>query len=210
MSEPVGGSGPDVISYTIAFPDLSWGSWTPGHGIDAVAAELAPRLADGAVAEALVRRSVTAINAESLRKETSLRQAIWVPDHATGEVLAVMDLGIRRFADGDATPDAHLARDAKRDFGRRARVMQYAARRARLPAGEATIEQFVLRLRGEPEVQAYLVFLLFPQGAREAVSLVFNTVHLNLLTALAEQARIIAESLTVTLGEIPGGRPKAR
>ncbi len=208
MTDAVTGTGPHVVSYGYAFP-AGWGSWTPGHGVDAVAAELATTLADTDDGRALVRRSVPAVNADALRKGASMRLAVWVPDRTTGEVVAIMDLGIRGFP-GDATPEAHLARDVGRDLGRRARLMEYAARRATLPAGEATIEQYVLRLRGERQVQGYLMFQVFPPGAGEAVQLVFNTVHLTLLNAVAEQARVIADSLTVTLGEIPGGRRTVR
>ena len=197
-----------MVGSTMSFPE-GWGSWAPGSGIDLAATELARTLADTDEARAVVRRSVAAVNADSLRKGMSTRLAVWVPDRASGEVMAIMDMGLRGFP-GDASPEAHLARNVKRDLGRRTKLMEYAARRATLPVGETTIEQFVLRLGGERQVQGYLLFLLFPHGAQEAVSLMFNTVHLNLLNAIAEQARMIAESLTVSLGEIPDGRPKAR
>lgn len=203
MTDAVTGAGPNLVDYRMRLPDDSWGSWNPGSGADAVAAGLALRLADGPAAQAVVRRSVITINANALTKGNAVvTEAIWVPDRTTGEVMATMELKVRSFRDGLATPEAYLARDVKKDAGRRARILEYAARTSEVPAGALTIEQFLLRLRRERLVQGYLFLLIFPPDIQEAVWLTFNTPHLALLTTIAEQARIIADSVTVTLGKI--------
>lgn len=211
MTDAVTGAGPHVVHYDVRFPNASWEGWVVGAQLGGIPAEFADRLADGAEAQALVHRSVVKINAEALAKKGVIgARAIWVPDRSTGEVMAIMSVSFQGFPDGAATPEAYLGRNVKRDMGRRTKILEYASRVVEVPAGPATIEQFVLRLGGEKQVQGYLFFVIFPSGAREAVHLSFNTVHLSLLTPIAEQARVFADSLTVTLGEIPGGRRKPR
>jgi len=201
-----------IVEYQLNFPDETWASWTPGQGIEPVAADLAQRLADGPDAQALVRRSVAALNADAVRKgSVIIDEAVWVPDRSAGEVMTIMDVTAKVFPAGsEVSPQAYLARNLKKDFGRGTKILDYAAQTTEVPAGPAAVEQVVLRLRRERTVQGYLFFLVFPDGADEALSLSFNTVHLNLLTEISAQARIIAESLTLTLGDIPGGRPTNR
>jgi len=185
------------------FPDETWASWTPGNGIEPVAADLAQRLADGPDAQALVRRSIAALNADALRKgDMIIREAVWVPDRSTGEVMAVMDVTVLGFPPGaEVSAEAFATRNVKKELGRAAKLLDYAVDITDVPAGLAVVETMVLRMRGEHTVQAYLFFLVFPEDVREAFSLTFNTVHLNLLTEISAQARIIAESVVLTLGE---------
>lgn len=198
-----------LVGFTFSNPD-GWMGWEPGRGISSVAREIAAHLADAGAARDLTARSVELVNADSLAKKGIVaHNAVWVPDRTTGEVAAILDLVVMPAPGGDAAPERRLARNLRRSFGWTTRILEYAAELSRVPAGRLTIEQVLLRRFGERQVQAYLFLNVFPPGAVEAASLVFNTVHLDLVTEVARQGRMIADSLELELGEIPGGRRKA-
>lgn len=189
---------------------VQWMSWAPGSGAGALASQLAEQLADGSSARALTARSVEAVNADSMRKKGIVaHNAVWVPNRSTGEVAAILDLLVVDASGGASAPERHLSRNLRRSFGWATRIVDYAARTSQVPAGRMTIEQMLLRRFGERQVQAYLFLNVYPPGGSEAASLVFNTVHLDLVTEIARQGRMIAESLQLTLGHIPGGRRRA-
>lgn len=195
-----------LVEFEVTSPER-WMGWTAGSGIGSLAREIAAHLADEGAAQSLTARSVEAINAESLRKVGIVaHNAIWVPDPSTGEVAAILDVTVMPAQGAATAPERHLARSLRRAFGWTTRIVEYAAQTSQVPAGRMTIEQVLLRRFGERQVQGYLFLNVFPPGAQEAASLVFNTVHLDLVTELARQARMIAESLQLTLGDIPGGR----
>jgi len=54
--------------FSFGFPADDWAAWPVGEGIGAVAGDLAIRYADGPDAQAVVRRSVIAVNADALAK----------------------------------------------------------------------------------------------------------------------------------------------
>ena len=194
-----------VTGFHVDFPDEKWASWKPGNGISVVAAELASACADGVAAQALVRRSVTALNAEAIQKgAVVVHEAIWVPDRSTGEVMAVMDVGIRGFPQrGEVSANVYSNRNVKKEIGRAGKVLDHAVHVSEVSAGPMAVESMVVRLRGERTIQGYLYFLVFPEGLRQAFVLQFNTVHLNLMNEIAAQGRIIAESVTLTVGDAP-------
>lgn len=198
---------PHVLNIVADMPDGQWGGWVPDRRIGSAAVDLAGGLSEGAEARAAVRRSVELVNADSLRKgAVVLSNVIWVPDRRRGEVAAIGDVTLIKTPGGEEAPARYLARNLRKDFGWTTRLVEYAADTSQVPGGPMTIEQVLLRRFGERQVQAYLFLNVFPPGAEEAVSLVFNTVHLELVTEVARQGRMIAESLQIELGEIPGGR----
>ncbi|ADG74321.1 hypothetical protein Cfla_1423 [Cellulomonas flavigena DSM 20109] len=195
-----------LVGFTFVNPE-GWMGWEPGSGIRAVAREIASHLADVGSARDVTARSVELVNADSLGKNGIVaHNAVWVPDRRTGEVAAILDMVVISAPGGETAPEQRLARNLRRSFGWTTRIVEYAADTAHVPAGRMTIEQVLLRRFGERQVQAYLFLNVFPPGAVEAASLVFNTVHLDLVTEVARQGRMIAESLVLELGEIPGGR----
>ena len=201
---------PHVLNIVAEMPDSHWGGWVPDRRIGSAAADLAVGLSEGPQARAAVRRSVEVINADSLHKGSIvLSNVIWVPDRQRGEVAAIGDVTLIETSGGAEAPARYLARNLRKDFGWTTRLVEYAADTSEVPGGPMTIEQVLLRRFGERRVQAYLFLNVFPPGAEEAVSLVFNTVHLDLVTDIARQGRLMAESLQIELGEIPGGRRKA-
>lgn len=205
-------SGPQehLVQVDLRLPDDTWAGWLPGGGIGPAAAQLAHQTAASEEARATTRRAIELVNADTLRKGgIVVSNAVWVPDSATGEVAAILDVTLLDAPGGESAPERHLARNLRKDFGWTTRIVDYAASTGQVPAGRMTIEQVLLRRFGERKVQAYLFLNVYPPGACEAASLVFNTVHLDLVTELAGQARIIAETLELTLGDIPGGRRKA-
>ncbi|UZN04782.1 hypothetical protein [Cellulomonas sp. S1-8] len=191
-----------------SYPDC-WAGWTPGWSFARFAREIAGELAEPGPASEVTARAVGLVNADSLRKRGIVAQnAVWVPDRSTGEVAAILDVTIIVAPGGESAPERHLARNLRKDFGWTTRIVDYAAQTSEVPAGRLTIEQVLLRRFGERQVQGFLFLNVFPPGAAEAASLVFNTVHLDLVTEVARQGRMIAESLELTLGDIPGGRRK--
>ena len=203
------GAGTRLVGHVYRYPDEQWAGWDPGHGIAPVARELAVSLADPGEARALTARSVELINADSLRKKGIIvHNTIWVPDRTTGEVAAIVDFTVIEALGGSEAPERYLARNLRKDFGWRTRILEYAADTTEVSAGRLTIEQVLLRRSGDRQVQSYLFLNVFPPGAVEAASLVFNTVHLDLVTEVARQGRILVESLELDLGDIPGGRRK--
>ncbi|MCC2315314.1 hypothetical protein [Cellulomonas xiejunii] len=191
-------------------PGAGWAGWTPGASIRTVAERLGEDLAIGDEARRAVRASIESINSDSRRKgDFILQNAVWVPDPSTGAVAAVLDATVRSTPGGSSAPARYLARNIRRDFGWTTRIVEYVASESRVPAGRMTAEHTIVRPFGERQVQGYLFLRVFPPGAGEAFSLLLNTVHLDLLTELARQGRMMAESLQLTLGHIPGGRPPA-
>ena len=78
----------------------NWATWTVGGDVEAVADDLAVRYADGPDAQAVVRRSVIALNADALAKKGIIaRQAIWIPDRSTGEGIAMLDMFLALLTD---------------------------------------------------------------------------------------------------------------
>jgi hypothetical protein len=188
------------------FPADDWARWPVGEGVEPVADDLAVRYADGPDAQEVVRRSVIAVNADALTKDGIIvRQAIWIPDRSTGEGMAVLDAflwDIPKRADRSA--EAFLARrNLKTDMGRGSKIFDYDTRIADVPAGHSATEIYTIRFRHEKIIQAYLRFSIFPEGARDAFCLQISTVHLDLMKGLAEQLRIIAESVELTLWDAP-------
>ncbi len=182
------------------FPDEQWAGWTPGRGVSRVAREIAEQVADGTVARAHVESAIERINADSLRKGGMVGQnAVWVPDRATGEVVAIMDFTKVDTPGGVHAPEQYLARNLRKDFGWTTRVVEYTADVGEVQAGRLTVEQVLLRGWRDRTVQSYLFVNVYPPGSRNAASFVFNTVHLDLVPEVARQAWMIAESLVLTL-----------
>lgn len=194
-----------VLGWTHAYPDDEhWGGWNPGSEAHRVAAEIADRIAHTAPARALLTTSVAAVNEAAVRKQGAVgTAAVWVPDPGTGEVRGVLMEMLHAFKDlEEAKPEAFVARNWRRDYGRwRVKITERAAEIVGCPAGRCVIETIVGRLRGERTVQAYSSFFVFPaDGTPEAVQLAFNTVHLDQLVELTTLGRSIANSLEITTG----------
>ncbi|ADG75874.1 hypothetical protein Cfla_2991 [Cellulomonas flavigena DSM 20109] len=187
------------------YPDEEhWVSWDPGDRIDAVAAELARRVATTPTGAAHLHRSIVAVNRSALTKGNTVGQsALWIPDPGTGEVRGVVEVSVSAFTHPrQATPEAFVARNWRRDYGGwRVRITERAAEVFECQAGRGVVETIVGRLRGERTVQAYSSFFVFPHdGTPEAVQLAFNTVHLDQLVELTTLGRSITDSLEITTG----------
>jgi hypothetical protein len=192
--------------FNFGFPADDWARWPVGAGIEAVADDLALRCADGPDAQAVVRRSVIALNADALTKtSTALWMAIWVPDRSTGEGMAVLDTFLWGFPKGaDPSAEAFVARrNLKKDMGRGSKVFDYDVGFTDVPAGRAVTEVYTIRMRHEKIIQGYILFSIFPPGSANAFCLQISTVHLDQIKELAGQMRIIAQSVELTLWDAP-------
>jgi len=192
--------------------DVSWGyrvddwaTWNVGKDVESEADDLAVRYADGPDAQAVVRRSVIAVNADALPKKGILRQAIWIPDRSTGEGMAMLDAFLWGFPKG-ADPSAEafvVRRNLKKDMGRGSKIFDYDVGFTDVPAGPSVTEAYTIRMRHETVIQGYLLFSIFPETATAAFCLQFSTVHLDLMKKMSEEARIIAESVEISLWDDP-------
>ena len=195
-----------IDRFAFRFPVDDWARWPVGEGIEPVADDLAVRYADGSGAQEVVRRSVIAVNADALTKNgIALHQGIWIPDRSTGEGMAMLESflwGLPKRADLSA--EEFLARrNLRTDMGRGSKVFDYDTRIIDVPAGHSATETYTIRFRHEKIIQAYLRFSIFPEGTHDAFCLQITTVHLDLMKGLAEQLRIIAESVELTLWDAP-------
>lgn len=203
----VTGRGPRLVGYEYGLPDEYWAGWSPQHHADDLAETISHRLSDGPAAQGVVRSSVLRLNSDALSKGSLVvRQGVWVPDRSTGRVVAVLDTMLVAARRGALTPERHLSRSLRREFGWTTQILEQWADVTDVPAGRTTVRSVVLRRRGDPTVQYYLFLDVFPPTAVEGFSFVLNTVHLDLAEAIARQGRVMANSLKLTLGDIAGER----
>jgi hypothetical protein len=195
-----------IDTFKLGFPDFDWPTWTVGEDVELVVDELATAHADGPAAVAVVRRSVLALNADALAKRApGAQMALWVPDRSTGEGVAVMDTLTWGFQPGAViSAEAFVARrNVKKDMGRGSKVFDYDVGITDVPAGEAVVEAYTIRLRHEATIQGHILFTIFPPRSTNAFCLQFNTVQLGVMKELGSLARIIAESVVITLWDAP-------
>ena len=188
------------------FPADDWATWEVGKDVESVADDLAAKYADGPAAQAVVRRSVIAVNADALAKKGIIvRQAIWIPDRSTGEGMAMLDMLLWGFPKGaDPSAEAFVARrNLKKDMGRGSKIFDYHTSFTDVPAGRSVTEVYTIRLRHEAIIQGYILFSIFPEGSANSFCLQVSTVHLDLIKKLCEQTRIIAESVVIALWDAP-------
>lgn len=200
-----GGTSLQVQGWNHRYPDDEhWAGWNPGSGIDRLAREFADQIATTPTARDQVRRGVEAVNDAALAKGGVVGTAsIWVPDRTTGEVRGVVMEMLHGFKrPEDATPEAFIARNWRKDYGGwRVRISERSAELFECDAGRGVLETIVGRRRGERTVQAYSSFFVFPHdGTPEAVQLAFNTIHLDQLVELTVLGRQITNSLDITTG----------
>ena len=202
---------PGIISaYTMGFPP-GWFGWEVGQGEDRANA-IAERAADGAEAQALVRHGVVSFDALCRQQGVFYAAAVWVPDRSTGGCPALASLELLT---GPTDRDASFE-DALRlaQAGRSARgftVFDRGVQEMDLPAGPAICEVTVLaekrprfaRRGGADPVESRVEITVFPPGCSDILRLQVVTRETDLLEALAEAARTMAESLTVDVGPVP-------
>lgn len=134
--------------------------------------------------------------------EDHLAVAVWVPDPLSGEPSGVLvvdhlvgeDDGSASGA-GVATPEdfeASLGLDVPEES-----ILRRASERTRLPAGEAIVVNALVEA-SNGNLDESVTYVVFPDNCRDAISLTFATDELHLAAELAEDAQLIAESLTVT------------
>jgi len=167
-----------VTSYTIGFP-TDWVKWHVGEG-PSREYELSGKAADGPEAQVLVRHAVTA-QLELL----------------TGPL------------DRDASWDLMLERAKAFTPQRGFKVFDRAVEVLTLSAGPAIGAVTVLaehhgRLFGRPSrpepVQTCVDITVFPPGSSDVLCLELRTFESDLLDALGDAARVIAQTITVVVG----------
>lgn len=197
-----------VASYTIGFP-TDWVKWPVGEG-PARADELAERAADGPAAQELVRHAVNGLDALSQLGGVFFVAALWVPDRSTGASLATAQLELLTGPlDEDASWDRMLERARAFTPQRGFKVFDRAVEVLTVPAGPAIEAVTVLaehhpRLFGRPArpepVQTRVDITVFPPGCSDVLCLELRTFESDLLDALGEAARVVAETITVVVG----------
>jgi hypothetical protein len=197
-----------VASYTIGFP-TDWVKWQVGEG-PSREDELAARAADGPEAQELVRHAVNGLDALCHLGGAFFVAALWVPERSTGVARATAQLELLTGPlDRDASWDLMWNRASAYAPQRGFTVFDRAIEVLTLPVGRAIGEVTVLaehhrRLFGRssrPEpVQMCVDITVFPPGSSDVVCLEPRTLESDLLDALGDAARVIAQTITVAVG----------
>lgn len=197
-----------VASYTIGFP-TDWVKWQVGEG-PSREDELAVKAADGPEAQDLVRHAVNGLDALCQLGGAFFVAALWVPDRSTGVSLATAQFELLTGPlDRDASWDMMWERASTYAPQRGFKVFDRAIEELTLPAGRAIGEVTVLaenhrRLLGRPSrpepVQMRVDITVFPPGSSDVVCLELRTFESDLLDALGDAARVIAQTITVVVG----------
>ena len=197
-----------VTSYTIGFP-TDWVKWHVGEG-PSREYELSGKAADGPEAQVLVRHAVNGLDALCQLGGAFFVAAVWVPDRSTGVALATAQLELLTGPlDRDASWDLMLERAKAFTPQRGFKVFDRAVEVLTLPAGPAIGAVTVLaehhgRLFGRPSrpepVQTCVDITVFPPGSSDVLCLELRTFESDLLDALGDAARVIAQTITVGVG----------
>jgi hypothetical protein len=196
-------------SYAMGVP-AGWIAWTVGQGAER-ADELAAKAANSPGAQKFVRRGVLGLD-RICQADGGLfvRAGLWVPDPGTGEVVATAQLELRTGPlDRDASWSKQLEQAKSFTSQRGFKVFDRAVEPMTVQAGPAIGEVTVLaerrgrlltRLPGRDLVEARIEITVFPPGCSEVLCLRAMTPQTGLLQALSQEARAMAESLTVVVG----------
>jgi hypothetical protein len=196
-------------SYTMGVP-AGWIAWTVGQGAER-ADELAAKAANSPGAQEVVRRGVLGLDRVcQAGGGLFVRAGLWVPDPGTGEVVATAQLELRTGPlDRDASWSEQLKQAKSFTSQRGFKVFDRAVEPMTVQAGPAIGEVTVLaerrgrllaRSSGPDLVEAQVEITVFPPGCSEVLCLRTITAEQGLLEALGQEARAMAESLTVVVG----------
>lgn len=135
----------------------------------------------------------------ALVAQGALAVAVWVPDPIAG--LPLGHLVVELLVGDGTTPEQYAASlDPRPRPGQS--VLRFDVEQLSVPAGPAVVVDTVgAEARGE--VEEVITYVVFPDGTTDAMSLTFATTALHLGGELAGDARAIADTLTVTLGDGP-------
>jgi len=196
-------------SYAMGVP-AGWIAWNVGEGSER-ADELSAKAADAPEAKEIVHRGVLGLDALCQRGDALfVRAGLWVPDRTTGEVVATAQLELRCGPmDRDASWSEQLEQAKSFTSQRGFKIFDRAVEPMTVQAGPAIGEVTVLAERrgrlltrspGRDLVEARIEITVFPPGCSEVLCLRTITAEQGLLEALSQEARAMAESLTVVVG----------
>ena len=193
-------------SYAMGVP-AGWIAWNVGEGSER-ADELSAKAADAPEAKEIVHRGVLGLDALSQRGDALfVRAGLWVPDRVTGEVTATVQLELRRGPmDRDASWSEEFEHAKAFTSQRGFKIFDRAVEPMTVKAGPAIGEVTVLaERRGRLLARssgsvAQVEITVFPPGCSEVLCLRTITAEQGLLEALSQEARAMAESLTVVVG----------
>ena len=196
-------------SYAMGVP-AGWIAWNVGEGSER-ADELSAKAADAPEAKEIVHRGVLGLDALCQRGDALfVRAGLWVPDRVTGEVTATVQLELRTGPlDRDASWSEQLEQAKSFTSQRGFKIFDRAVEPMTVQAGPAIGEVTVLAERrgrlltrspGRDLVEARIEITVFPPGCSEVLCLRTITAEQGLLEALSQEARAMAESLTVVVG----------
>ena len=196
-------------SYAMGVP-AGWIAWNVGEGSER-ADELSAKAADAPEAKEIVHRGVLGLDALCQRGDALfVRAGLWVPDRTTGEVVATAQLELRcgpmdRDASWSEEFEHAKAFRSQRGFKIFDRAVAPMTVQAGPAFGEVTVMaerrgRLLARSSGPDLVEAQVEITVFPPGCSEVLCLRTITAEQGLLEALAQEARAMAESLTVVVG----------
>jgi hypothetical protein len=182
-----------------------WLAWlrTPGHTLERPLSKV-PEFADGADAQARVSASVesTEMVAQELEGLIVIR-GIWVPDRSTGQPVAT--LTVEQLVEPQGTVTSvdwfvPYVRNAPRVRG--VKVVHYDVAPAETNAGPAVIATYTLLNKRSGEAIIGVDWTILPEGAHEFMKVRVTTPYSAMADAMGEQSAILANNLSVTLGDL--------
>jgi hypothetical protein len=175
-----------------------WVTWIPHRGA-ATADEAAAEATTTPEARTAVAAWIRSTDLRVGQIKGVFRAAGWVPE-PTGGVVALLVATIVRGEPGlDAA--AYKAKSEKAKIPRGVKMFDRAVLGFDLPSGRAVVEVEISASRRQPRVDHSVIWTVFPEGVVDAVRMHFRTSHSDLLDALADDARVMAETVVVTTVE---------
>lgn len=196
----------EIGNFYIGSPP-GWFAWNIGEAA-ARCDDLVASVSDGGIRRAL-RERILSIDSSVGKNGAMLWAGLWVPEPATGGVLAVARVELLVLqSDRPAVRDEVLA-ERNADPFEAFKVFDRAVIPIDIPAGPAVVEAMVMaerprgvlrRLAGAA-VESRVVYTIVPEGSGEGLRLEVLTDRPDVIDDLVEQAARLADTVTVVVRE---------
>ena len=182
-----------------------WLAWSRGSS-DVLERPLSkvPEFADGEDAQARVVASVESTEAVAQELEGLIViRGIWVPDRSTGQPVATLTVEQLVEPQGTVTSvDWFMPYVRKAPRVRGVKVVHYDVAPAETNAGPAVIATYTLLNKRTGEAIIGVDWTILPEGAHEFMKVQVTTPYSAMADAMGEQSVVLANNLSVTLGDL--------
>jgi len=193
-----------IVDWNLSIPE-GWLAWVRGgsNPLDGPLSQV-PEFADGDEAQARVRASVESTEAVAAELEGWITlRGIWVPDRSTGQPVATLTMEQMAEPPGTVVSvESYMPHVRKAPRVRGVKVVHYDVAPADTNAGPAVIATYTLLNKRTGEAIIGVDWTILPVGAHELVKVQVVTPYSAMADAMGEQSAILANNLTVTLGDL--------